>query len=217
MHRGSHPQITQISDRQIICSSTTAQSMSRSFLTVALLTTTLFASCSAPSTQEGQVEAPPVAVATPRYESRVRQAPNSTFNGHVVSVADGDTIVVIDDAKRSYEIRLQGIDAPEGGQAFGDRSRENLSGLVADKEVTVSWFKRDRYGRIVGQVSINGADICLEQIKAGMAWHYKYFQSEQTAEDRRLYADAEVEARASRLGLWSDANPVPPWNFRRGR
>lgn len=188
--------------------------MNRSFLTVALLTTTLFASCSAP--QKRQVEAPPVAAATPRYEPRVKQAPNSTFNGSVVSVADGDTIVVIDGAKRSYEIRLQGIDAPEGGQAFGDRSRQNLSGLVTEKEVTVAWSKRDRYGRIVGQVSINGADICLEQIKAGMAWHYKYYQSEQTPENRKLYADAEVEAKASRLGLWSDANPIPPWNFRRG-
>lgn len=189
--------------------------MTRSFLIVALLTTTLFASCSAPPKR--QVEEPPVAAATPRYESRVRQAPNSSFNGHVVSVADGDTIVVVDDAKRSYEIRLQGIDAPEGGQAFGEGSRQNLSGLVIEKEVTVAWSKRDRYGRIVGQVSSNGRDICLEQIKAGMAWHYKYFQSEQTAEDRKLYADAEVEARASRVGLWADANPIPPWDFRRGR
>ena len=187
-----------------------------SFLTVVLLTTTLCASCSVPGTQKRQVEAPPVS-ATPRYQSRVRQAPNSKFSGHVVSVADGDTIVVIDDAKRSYEIRLQGIDAPEGGQAFGDRSRQNLSGLVTEKEVTVAWSKRDRYGRIVGQVSSNGRDICLEQIRAGMAWHYKYFQSEQTAGDRNLYADAEVEARAARLGLWADANPIPPWKFRRGR
>ena len=191
--------------------------MTRSFLTVALLTATLFMSCYTPGTQKGQVEAPPVAGATPRYQSRVRQAPNSSFNGLVVSVADGDTIVVIDGAKRRYEIRLQGIDAPEGGQAFGDRSRQNLTGLVTEKEVTVAWFKRDRYGRIVGQVSINGRDICLEQIKAGMAWHYKYYQSEHTPEDRKLYADADVEARAARVGLWVDANPIPPWDFRRGR
>ncbi len=103
----------------------------------------------------------------------------------------------------------------ESGKAFGDRSRQNLSGLVTGKEVTVAWSKRDRYGRIVGLVSINGRDICLEQIKAGMAGQYKYYQSEQTAEDRKLYADAEAGARESRLGLWTDANPIPPWDFRR--
>jgi endonuclease YncB( thermonuclease family) len=97
-----------------------------------------------------------------------------------VSVADGDTIVVLNDTQRSYEIRLKGIDAPEGGQAFGDSSHQNLIDLMEGEEVSVRWSKRDRYGRIVGEVSINGRDICLEQIKAGMAWHYKYYQSEQT-------------------------------------
>ena len=57
----------------------------------------------------------------------------------------------------------------------------------------------------------------LEQIKAGMAWHYKYYQSEQTPEDRAFYADAEIQARASRRGLWTDASPIPPWDFRNRR
>ena len=132
-------------------------------------------------------------------------------------IDDGDTIMVLDGSNKSQTIRLQGIDAPEGGQGFGNRSRQNLGDLVGGKEVTVEWFKRDRYGRIVGKVSLDGNDVCLEQIKAGMAWHYKYYQSEQSNEDRELYANAETAARVRGQGLWSDANPIPPWDFRRAR
>ena len=188
------------------------------FLTGALLMTALFAACSAPSTRTRRVDASRPARATPSYESRSSQTtPASTFTGRVVNVPDGDTIVVLADDNRTHEIRLQGIDAPEGGQAFGDRSRQNLSDLIAGNEVTVTWYKRDRYKRLVGEVSINGSDICLEQINSGMAWHYKYYQSEQSAEDRAIYAEAELAARAARRGLWTDANPIPPWNFRNGR
>ena len=134
-----------------------------------------------------------------------------------MSIEDGDTIIVLDAMNHSRKIRLQGIDAPESGQAFGDSSRQNLSDLIAGEEVTVAWLKRDRYRRIVGEVSLNGRDICLEQIKSGMAWHYKYYQSEQTPEARKLYADAEVEAKTSKRGLWIDSNPIPPWEFRNGR
>ena len=187
--------------------------MGRAFLIGVLFATALFASCSTPSTRTRKVETPPA-----RSDNRVNQpAPTSTFTGLVASVTDGDTIVVVDGAKRSYEIRLKGIDAPEGGQAFGDQSRQNLANLIGSEEVSVEWSKRDRYGRIVGKVSSDGRDVCLEQIKAGLAWHYKYYQSEQTPEDRTLYADAEVDARAASRGLWADSHPIPPWDFRRGR
>lgn len=137
------------------------------------------------------------------------------FAGRVVSIDDGDTLMVLDGADRTYTIRLQGIDAPEAGQAFGDRSRQNLSDLAFGKQVEVESYKRDRYGRTVAKVLVDGDDICLEQIKAGMAWHYKYYQKEQSAADRELYATAENGARAKRQGLWSDDSPVPPWQFRR--
>jgi len=182
-----------------------------------IIATSLFsASCSAPSTRTDVNSLR--ASTTPRYESRSKQpVVASTFSGRVVNVPDGDTVVVVTDDQRTHEIRLQGIDAPEGGQAFGDLSRQSLSDLIAGNEVTVRWTKRDRYHRLVGEVSINGIDICLEQIKAGMAWHYKYYESEQSSENRARYADAEAEARASRRGLWRDASPIPPWDFRNGR
>lgn len=138
------------------------------------------------------------------------------IRGRVVGIADGDTVTVLDASKSQHKIRLQGIDASESRQAFGTRSNQYLSDLVYNKEVSVEWQKRDRYGRVLGKVWVGGRDACLAQVRAGMAWHYKYYQDEQSPEDRRLYAEAEREARATRRGLWSDPDPVPPWDFRRG-
>ena len=73
-----------------------------------------------------------------------RKSPPAIFAGRVVAVEDGDTIVVLDDGNGTYKIRLQGIDAPEGGQAFGDRSGQNLSEMVSGKQVEIEWSKRDR-------------------------------------------------------------------------
>ena len=140
----------------------------------------------------------------------------STLRGKVVSIADGDTITILDDTNRQYRIRLQGIDAPESSQSFGNASTENLARLVFNKFVNVEWSKHDRYGRIVGNVFIYSQDVGLQQVKAGLAWHYKEYENEQSANDRRLYAEAEVEARAKKLGLWADLDPIPPWRFRHG-
>ncbi len=86
---------------------------------------------------------------------------------------------------------------------------------MAGQQVTIEYQKRDRYGRIVGKVWVGEVDACLEQVKAGFAWHYKKYQHEQSAEDRELYADAENKGRNERLGLWRENNPNPPWEVRR--
>ena len=138
-----------------------------------------------------------------------------TLTGKVVSVADGDTVTVLDAANVQHRIRLAGIDAPESHQAFGEQSRRSLSEMVFGKEVTVNYQKTDQYGRLVGKILIENKDIDLAQVKAGLAWHYKFFESEQTSEDRELYAQAEDEAHAARRGLWQDPNPVEPSEFRR--
>jgi endonuclease YncB( thermonuclease family) len=140
-----------------------------------------------------------------------------TLTGRVVRVTDGDTIVVLDMDKVQHKIRLQGIDAPERGQAFGTKSKENLSDLVAGKSVVVDYSKYDRYQRILGKVLLNGKDVNLEQVEDGMAWHYKYYQREQTLTDRVEYSDAELEARRQKIGLWRDPNPVPPWDYRQAQ
>ena len=136
-----------------------------------------------------------------------------TLSGRVVSVANGDTLTVLDQDREQHTIRLSGIDAPEKPQAYGQRSKQSLSALAYGRSVSVEWWKRDRYGRIVGKVLEGGRDVNFEQVRRGMAWHYKYYQGEQDA-DRARYADAEIEARTARRGLWADHGPIPPWEWR---
>jgi endonuclease YncB( thermonuclease family) len=140
-----------------------------------------------------------------------------TLTGRVVRVTDGDTIVVLDSSKVQHKIRLTGIDAPERSQAFGTKSKEHLSDLVAGKPVVVDYSNYDRYQRILGKVIVKGEDVNLGQVEAGLAWHYKKYQGEQTSADRILYSDAELEARRLKLGLWHDPNPIPPWEYRQAK
>ena len=139
----------------------------------------------------------------------------ATLQGKVVHVADGDTITVLDATNTQHKIRLQGIDAPEKAQAFGQKSKQSLHRLVHSKQVTIEFQKKDKYGRTVGKVVLNGLDVCLEQIKLGMAWHYKQYESEQPKEERETYAQSELAARSMAVGIWKDKNPTPPWEFRK--
>lgn len=141
----------------------------------------------------------------------------ATIEGWVVGVTDGDTVTVLDGSNTQHKIRLAGIDAPEKKQAFGARSKQSLSDLVFDRQVSVETDKRDRYGREVGVILVNGKDANLEQITRGFAWHYKAYEREQSANDRKLYDFAEQEARARRRGLWADVDPMPPWDYRHSK
>src|SRR5215470_7135591 len=107
--------------------------------------------------------------------------------GRVVGVSDGDTITALDDSKFQHKIRIAGIDAPEKGQAFGEQSKQNLSALVFQKGVEARCHKKDRYGREVCAVYVSLRDVGLEQIRTGLAWHYKEYQHEQTTLDRLVY------------------------------
>jgi len=140
-----------------------------------------------------------------------------TLTGYVVAIADGDTVTVLDANRQQHKIRLAGIDAPEKAQAFGDRSKQNLAALVFNKNVVVEWEKKDRYGRTVGKILVSGKDANLEQVRAGMAWWYEKYRKEQAASDQRIYEQAEQQARAQRVGLWRDASPTPPWEFRHAK
>ena len=142
-----------------------------------------------------------LAIATP--------VPGAEILGRVVAITDGDTITVLDGGHRQAKVRLSGIDAPEKSQAFGTRSRQRLAELVAGREVIVEWDKKDRYGRILGRVLVDGEDINLRMVREGMAWHYTAFSKSPELQV------AEVAARQGRLGLWSGPFPVAPWDFRR--
>ncbi len=152
-----------------------------------------------------------------------------TLLGKVVKVSDGDTVTIVDDTGKKHRIRLAGIDAPEKDQPYGLEFTKNLERLINSKRTTINFFKYDRYGRIVGKVLIDPpgeafcmaigcveqVDLNLEQVKAGLAWHYKKYQDEQSEEDRKGYSEAERVARGNRLGLWKDEEPIAPWLWRR--
>ncbi|WP_205853073.1 thermonuclease family protein [Polaromonas sp. AER18D-145] len=137
--------------------------------------------------------------------------------GKVVAVTDGDTITVLDAGKVEHAVRLSGIDAPEKKMPFGQRSKQHLSDLLYGKWVEVEGEKNDRYGRLVGKVLVNGIDANLAQVQAGMAWHYKQYEREQTASDRQTFAEAEIRSATARQGLWVDRDPVAPWDWRKER
>jgi len=137
-----------------------------------------------------------------------------TITGTVMAVADGDTITVLDAQLEQRKIRLNGIDAPETNQDFGQAAKQKLSDLVFGKNVAVVWSKTDRYDRILGTVTVGSADAGLEQIKAGMAWYFRRYESDVPEIERRLYAAAEAEARIRKLGLWSQSSPMAPWDWR---
>lgn len=140
-----------------------------------------------------------------------------TITGRVVGVLDGDTVDVLDADHSKHRIRLAGIDAPEKRQPFGARAKQQLSDLVYDQQVQVEWRKLDRYGRVIGKIEFKSADVNLEMIRRGLAWWYRQYAREQSPEDRSIYAEAEEGARKKRQGLWSDLEPVPPWEFRRDK
>lgn len=136
-----------------------------------------------------------------------------TINGRVVGVADGDTVTVLDVQRRQHQVRLAAIGVPEKRQDFGTRSKQSLSDLAYGRQANVESSKLDRYGRSLGKVTVDGIDANLEQVRRGMAWHYKVYERAQSPGDRLAYAAAENAARASRRGLRGMPSPVPPWNF----
>jgi len=134
--------------------------------------------------------------------------------GRVVRIVDGDTIVVEGQGIRQ-KVRLSAIDTPERDQPWGEAATREMRRLVAGKDVLVHWYKTDRWDRLIGNVLVDGEDAGLLMIKRGMAWHFKRYADEQTPADRKAYEAAEDAARKARRGLWSDPQPIPPWEWRK--
>ena len=130
--------------------------------------------------------------------------------GKVVSIADGDTLTLLVGTTQ-HRIRLNGIDAPESTQAFGTKSKQAIADKVFGKDVTVKWATRDKYKRILGDVYLGDRWINHEMVAEGYAWHYIQYST-----DAKLAA-AEKQAKEKKVGLWADAKPIPPWEFRRGK
>lgn len=135
------------------------------------------------------------------------------WQGMVVGVSDGDTITVMHDG-RGEKIRLYGIDTPEKRQAFGKRAKQFTSNVVYGKTVEVETKDKDRYGRTVGIVTLSGQCLNEALIKNGLAWVYRKYCTETFCED---WLNLEIVARYGKIGLWSEPNPIPPWEFRHGK
>ena len=127
----------------------------------------------------------------------------------MVRVSDGDTFTGLDSENRQVKVRLHGIDAPEAKQPFGNVSKQALGDLIAGKAVSVEEVDRDRHGRVVGRVTIDGKLVNAEQVRTGLAWRYT------TYDKLNEFGGLEADAWRQRRGLWTDATPVAPWEWRK--
>lgn len=130
----------------------------------------------------------------------------------VVTVADGDTLVVAD-GDRKVTLRLAEIDAPERTQPYSQVARRNLVDLCKSaKSVRFEPVATDRYGRTVARLWCDEVHINWRQVEGGLAWCFtKYLQSPD------LCLPLERAARAERRGLWREPAPVAPWTFRESK
>ena len=135
--------------------------------------------------------------------------PGQTFTARVLEVTDGDTYDVRRSLGGEVTIRLHGVDAPESAQPYGTAATRAARRYIGGKDVRVSVEEIGRYGRAVASIEVQGGDLGAMLIGDGLAWHY-----EQYAPNETEYARLQKQARGAGRGLWSQANPVPPWAWR---
>ena len=130
----------------------------------------------------------------------------SSFSARVERVIDGDSL----ELASGEQVRLFGIDSPESDQPYADGARAELARLVQGKTVRLEVRDHDRYGRTVARVFAGDVDVNLALVREGAAWVYRNY-----TKDRALIT-AEENARSARRGLWSEPDPIPPWEWRHG-
>lgn len=139
---------------------------------------------------------------------------NELLIGTAIRVIDGDTFVVQYDNGKEEKIRIQGIDAPENDQPMGGDATNLVKKMIEGKRVVITLMEKDRYGRRLASVGIpnsygiSGLSVIL--IRNGLAWHYKKYS------DNQQLSDDEMLARRDKIGIWSQNNPVAPWDWRKG-
>lgn len=129
----------------------------------------------------------------------------------VVGVADGDTLTCLAAGNQQIKVRLNQIDAPERGQAFGQAAKRKLSSMVHGKEVRLETDGTDKYGRTIAEVFSGSLNVNKEMVRTGYAWAFRQYVRDQE------YIRLEEQARRASLGLWSEPNPIYPSEYRNGR
>ena len=158
----------------------------------------------------------------------------TVVTGKVIRVTSGDTFTLLDVRQPPYPeqdvvepwgfgeeldlnpppdetptiIHLAEIDAPEKNQPYGDTSRQKLAAKLLGCVVRVTYFEKDRFNNIVGTVNLGDRWINEEVLAEGCAWHDKRYSDDDELDT------AEQQARARRIGLWAEAQPVSPWEWR---
>lgn len=141
-----------------------------------------------------------------------KSASAATLQAKVIDVQAGN-IIVVANINRQVRIKIKAVAPPELGQPFSDISRAHLKVLVYDKAVTVEYTHLVD-GYLIAKVTFNGQDIGAQMIRDGAAWYERSSEFELTEADRTLYAQCEDAARSDRRGIWQDASPVAPWDYR---
>lgn len=130
-------------------------------------------------------------------------------------VFDGDSMLMRNPEGIVIQVRIAGIDAPEKSQPFADPARDRLAELLSQDGLRVEIQKKDVYGRWLASLWVADQDLGLVMIEEGMVWFFRRYQSDLTQEQRQAYDAAEKSAQRAQRGLWQEADPVPPWEFRR--
>lgn len=138
-----------------------------------------------------------------------------TLSGTVERVKDGDTVRMrlLDGGKA--DLRLAGIDTPEKAQPFGRAAGRRLAALCLGKRAEAEWRDTDRFERPVGRLFCDGQDVGRVLIAEGLAWHFVRYAKNQPLDERTGDSSSEADAREGRRGLWSEPDPVPPWEWRK--
>lgn len=135
----------------------------------------------------------------------------NSFTGQCIDVADGDTITVQTQSQEKIKVRLSGVDCPETFQVHGEKAKQYLSSLVSGKRVRIEPETLDQFGRTVGMVLVNGANINEMIVANGHGWVFRKYCTAVYCND---WLKLEASARAAKIGLWEDANPKSPWEWR---
>ncbi len=143
----------------------------------------------------------------PRKKKSSRFKSISEFTGKVVAISDADIIKVMF-AGEPLKVRLAEIDCPERTQVYNKDAKEFTTDMVFGKMVSVRVMEVDRFGVTVGEVILgDGRSLNRELVGAGLAWW-----DAENSKDQSLEI-LELNARRKKIGLWADANPVPPWTL----
>ena len=147
--------------------------------------------------------------------AKVVQNPTILKGYQAVKVSDGDTLNVqkVENGKfvgEVMKIRMFGIDAPEKSQDYGSESKQALEKMVNGKTLEIEEKNRDRYGRTVAVVYVNGKNVNEEMVKNGNAWWYQEYDKK----DTKMQAYQE-NAKKNKLGLFGKRGYVEPWNYRK--